>query len=380
MEDLILDQNEAQETLLALEQRIELLETLIDLRESNTRTSDQTSVIRAAFEMANTGLAVDNDEYIKSYLNLSNEGIMDVVKNVGTHIGYYIKKEVDNIQTFYTFWSNHENEIAECGYIAKNIGRNLEISIKDNKYLHFGQDKLVKGFGQYAQEYVDMADVMSSVIREVDEFTRNDLFNSYKTFLSPFTGYDEHFEKMYNEMNTFTGNVVKATNLSKQEMGFRETYRSNNLLGMSHLEVSRANPKTNVTLINYKKLANQFYITLVRDQKFSTGMFKDSVVFTDVNSSDFKKVTNATADMASKYMEMITIRNKFSQSGAAKIVSDSIFGSFTILGMARWLLANYRLMVRMSYMIYNTNASSFVFSRGNADQFFIIKNQVKKSM
>lgn len=219
----------------------------------------------------------------------------------------------------------------------------------------------------------------TGLLRLTGKFTKDDFFSSIKTLLSPITGYNDNFIKMFKSLEHLIMGSTKLPTVKKiNSTPESSTYVSEVLLGLSSLEIDTP-LSGSYKLDNVDSLKEQyenFYMTVVRKDKFGLPIFSDHVLFKDVDVDYLIKVLDAVDDTIAASREYNTIITRLSRYGAENIFIEAIMSlPFVVNLFIKYLLASYRLMLRSSIIIYNTSASSFNFSRGNTAKALNIVEQ-----
>lgn len=372
------DHNEmVRNDMLSLEQEIVLLDTILALKESGVGLESALPVIAASVNMANIGTTGSvSDEVLKRYYNLSTEGITESVGAIGNKISLVFKNHIDTLTSLLTWWTSHSVEIKELASIASKMNRPVTISVPNNKYLKYGENKTVTDFKDYVKAFSVMTDYMVSVNKELDKFTKDDFFSSIKALFSVVTGYNDFYEKMHSRLNSLTSNIISSQSYSKID---QQTHVSPSLLGLTRISVTAPDKKA-VSIEQKKKQSNAFYVWVKRDEKFEVG--SDGMVEFTVDAASLKELAKLCDKLVESYLPMMSLKSKFSTFGAKSIVNNfaAMIPASPISSVARLFLANYRIMLNSSAIIYTATSSGFVFSRGNVEKVISIKEKVRKQL
>jgi hypothetical protein len=401
-----------------------VLESLIDLAITLESTSELTvkdkALIKVACEMAVAGTATNSKAVLPALENYNDssialEGIMDVVKdgfsNVTQNIGGIIKKELDILEYMFTFYEAQYGDLQDLRQAIKDKSfTKATAEVKDSKYLRYGLNgDLVTSGQDYMKRYHETMNTMEVFNREIERFQRDDFMASVKTLVSPITGYDEQFMKMYDNLNTLVLNVKKGCKLHKSGYSFgADVFKSDMLLGLSYIECTDTplSIEDRSKFQNVKDSLGKMSMSVVRYDKFTINMFKDWVELEGFTKHDLLSLIDISMKNIDSYKGMMDLKNKLSSLGGGSMLSGLVLGnilpspgvvpgawahvvSFVTTGfsgkttglaifmLAKLVLANYRALLISSHVIYNCNASGFNFARGNID---CCKNVIKKAL
>lgn len=378
-----------------LERSVIVLENLVNIAQvieaKKSISAEDRQLIRIATEMAVAGTDQSGSCLIPGLENINNpnialENVIDNIKDsltlVGSHIGHYFKKELDHLEAFYTFFQMQSNKILDLKRkLNTKSFKNVSISIDGSKYLQYDDYQNVKDFHDYYNQFVKMAMFTRDFNKLSAEFVKKDLMSSFKTLVSPITGYDDNYREMFESTMNLCNNASKLHGVNKiGETGKHIDFHSDTFLGMSHLEVKIA--KKDTFDMKYtdslKSVVNNYYMTFVREDKFQIETFKRNVILDNVNSNDLHKLLDRAEEMIESYEQGLALRNKLSNIGATHVITDAVFSAVYPLRWWVFLLASYRLLVRNSMIIYNTQDSAIVFSRGNIGKLMAITERALK--
>ena len=106
--------------------------------------------------------------------------------------------------------------------------------------------------------------------------------------------------------------------------------------------------------------------------KFTTGISFTKITFNDVDVNYIEKLIAMCNESIKECLTFNTFINKLTVAGSS-VTNDR---SMSWVGLAMYILiANYRLALRSSSIVYTTAASSFNFSRGNISKALSIAEQ-----
>ena len=409
--------------ILAAESYIDILVALENLRETlhskKELTSSDKTLIKIATEMAVSGSDANKHSIIpalEDYHNLNyaiesiTETLKSSVKLISRNIGNVLKKEADNIQYLITLIDLQDNKLKKLkGRLnsVKTSNKKISFLVRMSKNTRYGEDmKNISGSGEYLSKYKDASNFSIAVLNDVRIFTESDLFSTIKTLVSPITGYSNNFKKMFMNLYGLLENIIKNKEINKsRNKSFNyDTYESNTMLGLSHIEI-KIPIKNSFSKENIESMFSEYnnlYMTFVRDDKFSTMMSSDSCLFKDVDKKYINDLLSITENNINECKKFNTISSKLSTSGAALVLVDLAVSLKNLIPLAegagttmvlnkvgvsmvadlaiKSFLSSYKLMLRTSIVIHNTTSSSFNFTRGNTAKALSICESAIKNL
>jgi hypothetical protein len=311
------------------------------------------------------------------------EVISGAIKTVGSSLGNVIKKMVDNAQANFVFIQFQNRKSASLRVRLnelKSYKSKASFNVRVTKNCRVGSEgKAVTGKDEYLKELKTASNFSTGLLRLTGKFTKDDFLSSIKTLISPATGYNDNFVKMFKSLEHLILGSIKLPSVKKinstPESNF---YMSDVLLGLSSLEIDTP-LNGSYKLDNVDSLKQQyenFYMTVVRKDKFGLPIFSDHVLFKDVDVDYLIKILDTVDDTIVASREYNTLITHLSRYGTYSVFADAILTIPILAGLLiKYLLASYRLMLRSSIIIHNTSASSFNFSRGNTAKALNIVEQ-----
>ena len=381
---------------IALERSLDLVESLESLKETiSTKTElslEDIKLIKIATEMAVSGTDEDATKLLpslESYVDIkvATEGLGDVLGKaiwaIQRSIGITFKNYVDNIQFSYSYFNLQQYKVKSLKdrleHIKHNVGNaKVSFNVRSSKYTRFGgayknyhSDFInVKDSKQYLDEFTLANNLNKEVLNKVGEFTSNSLFNTIKALAASITNDEKHFRNKFKELEELFDSCIKIKSVREYESS---VYTSNILLGLSYLYVNY--PKNNYekdNLVDMKKIVRNFDMKMIREDKFTSGISFTKVMFDDVDTNYVDKLIKMCDESIKECLAFNTFVNKLATAGAS-VNNDR---SMSYVGIAMYfLIANYRLALRSSSIVYTTAASSFNFTRGNLGKCLSICEQ-----
>lgn len=213
IEDTDINNNNINDGINNLERTMIIVESLHELA-INIGTRDRLStedieLLKIASKLAVAGTDTPSDKLLPSLesysnINIATEGIGDVIRGacitVLKSIENYIKNIVDNQQRSWILWQLQDQKLKELrkrlSYV--NTKSSVLITVRANKNMKYDErGLLVKDTKDYTNKFKEATIFGSDLLDNVGEFTEKDFFSSWKTLLSPITGYDANFKKMF---------------------------------------------------------------------------------------------------------------------------------------------------------------------------------------
>lgn len=389
-----------------IERSIAIMESLVTLRDElktkTTISAEDNRLINIARSLAVAGTGTDGTKVIPameaySDSNLAVESISETIgdglKGVARSLGNIIKKTADDIQCSITLIQFQDskseslrarlNELKSKGKISP-----VSVTVGVNKNLRYGYNGVtIKTIDDYIKHLTVAKDLSTQIVDHTTKFAEDDLFSSIKTFISPLTGYDKNFKKMFIQFSDYAIALSKLKGMVKDSGNAINgiEYVSDVLLGLSHLEVSVANPNNYTTsdIDSMKTEYSNFYVTFVRNDKFSATAFNSDVELDNVTIKHLEMLLDIADEQIKSTRRFNTIAVYLSKYGAGNVFRAQIVTILSLnilLGVVQLLLASYRLMLRMSVSLYNTGNSVFNYTRGNTSKALSIVNQVLSEM
>lgn len=406
LEEIMLNQQYVNTEADNIERSIAVMESLVTLRdELKTRTSISTEdnrLINIARSFAVAGTKTDGVKVIPAMesfndSNLAIESISETIgnglKGTARSIGNVIKKIADEAQGNYTliqFQDNRSESLRKRLNDLKSKGKAKPVSITVgvNKNLRYGHNgTTVKTIDDYIKHLTVAKDMSTHILEHTTKFAEDDLFSSLKTFISPLTGYDKNFKKMFLQFSDYAITLSKLKGMVKDSSDAidGDEYISDVLLGLSHLEVSVANSRNYTTsdIDSMKTEYGNFYVTFVRNDKFSTTTFNSDIDLDNVTIKHLETLLDLADEQIKATRRFNTLSVYLSKLGAGNVFGSQIANILTLdvlTGILQLMLASYRLMLRMSVSLYNTGNSVFNYTRGNTGKVLSIVDQALSEM
>lgn len=293
--------------------------------------------------------------------------ISDGFKYLSKRLGGYIKDYFDRLESFYTFFELQSSKAAnlknELLHLKRGTKKSVHLPV--NKYMMYGKKAVVINTTEYKKKYKEVCSVMGPVVNETATFLEKDLFRSISNLFSLVNGsYDESFMSYFSSMHALVDTVKKSTNATGVQSGDKTEYHSDTYLGMSHFEFKMPS-KNSFDIRNpstCRKVAGHFWTSLWREEKFELGLFQDKVLF-EMTDRDCNDILEDSLALISNYQKALSFRTKLSHMLNIFVINDSIYSMFT-LDVLKYLLSNYRIMVRAAWMIEMFIGNVFTYSRG----------------
>ena len=382
-----------------LERSIDVISALESLRESfvskQQLSTDEIKLINIAAEMAVAGTYTKPNSIIpamEAYRDISLEELDDVIKNalsgVLNSLGNLIKKEIDYTQASWTLIQFQNNRSDRLRARLNNITTNRSVSfnVLATKNTRYGNTVTVRDAKDYLKQFKETASFTSDLLSNVGKLAKGDLFSSLKTLVSPITGYDKNFKNMFVALSECINKATKLKGLKLiGTIDEVSEYHSDVKLGMSHLEINipKASNYDTTNVSSMRLVYEDFYMTFVRDEKFRVPFTGKHILFDNVDKHYVEQLLDAAdvSIMASRNFN--TLVRMLSTDGARMVVGDAVVTILTLnilSGILKLMLSNYRLMLRTSMVIYNTNSSTFNFTRGNTAKALSICESAIKNL
>lgn len=319
LEDFYEHDTNLRNDILSLEQEIVLLDTILALKESGIGLESAMPTLVASVNMANIGTTGSvSEEVLKRYYNLSTEDYKTVFSEINNKISLVFKNTVDTLTALLTWWTTHSVEIKELSIIASKMKTDVTITVPNGKYLRYN-NKTVSNFKEYVKAFSEMSSYMVTVNKELDKFTKDDLFSSIKALFSVFTGYNDYFRKNYERLDSLTANILKNGKYITSEVDLVHYHHSPSLLGSSSIFV--CTPIKKETDISKMKLqTGTFRVWVKRDEKFEFG--SNDMIELTIDSKSLNELAKLCDELVKSYLPMLALKNKFSTLGALDISKD----------------------------------------------------------
>lgn len=386
---------------LRADQAIAAVESLIDIHEriSANRTSSANDLalihmslesIEEATGMELLGLVPSMEDYNPhTELTISTESVIDtiatVIKSVAKWLISRFKNEADRFQSFWLFFERQQAKIDSLKRSSDFSGKNLVTKTRATKYLRHGNNLLVKDFPEYCKKFKEMKDTMVVFNSEISKFSRNDLMQSFKVFVSPLTGYDDKYVEMFYNLRDLIETITKAGSMHEVVAGkFYQDYDSPDMLGMSHIEarIPKRDKYRDGSVAQMARVHTYLCCELIRDKKFSfTEMLPGgSYVLEKVTERDVDNLLKNCEELIESYRPFMSILHKLStHSGSAWVLTEAAVSVVTPLAWWKVLLKSYRLMVRSSAVLYACAMGAQNFSRGNVATALTLVENIRAS-
>lgn len=209
-------------------------------------------------------------------------------------------------------------------------------------------------------------------------FTEDDFLNSYKTLGSLVTGYEDHYRVMLERLEELFKDSIDAkySNVVVSNAKYKEIH-SDPLLGMSVIKYTM--PSTSLTktetFSELKKRGGNYYISVVRAFPLSPS---GTVNFEGMSKSDLDKLINIGIKLSSSYQAMHGFKKAMSVMGSGGVIADNLVNAAVPFLWYKFILASYRLMSRISWMIYNSAYPSLNLSKGITEKLIdVVERAVK---
>ena len=381
---------------IALERSLDLVESLESLKETiSTKTElslEDIKLIKIATEMAVSGTDEDATKLLpslESYVDIkvATEGLGDVLGKaiwaIQRSIGIIFKNYADNIQFSYSYFNLQQYKVQSLKErlvrVKHQVGNTkVSFNVRSSKYTRFGGTykdyhndfRNVKDSKQYLDEFTLANDLNKEVLNKIGKFTSNSLFNTIKALAATLSNNEEHFKEKFKELEELFDDCLKIKGIKEYQPSI---YTSNILLGLSYLSIIY--PKGNYdkdSIRDMKKVVSNFDMKMIREDKFTTGISFTKITFNDVDVNYIEKLIAMCNESIKECLTFNTFINKLTVAGSS-VTNDR---SMSWVGLAMYILiANYRLALRSSSIVYTTAASSFNFSRGNISKALSIAEQ-----
>ena len=249
------------------------------------------------------------------------------------------------------------------------VSKDFHVSV--NNYMTFGNNQTPKNFDEYKREYIKTIDIMTSFLGACDKFQNDDFFQSWKVLISLVAGYDKKYNEMWDILFEFITTVEKAIDCKPYKNHETIKYKTENLLGMSYIELTLPAPGSYDPKFTESKkgVHKHMDINFNRVDKFTTGVLDSKLSLQGADKKALIEMCNVSIQASEMVQKMYGFINRSSNLGAMWTGADFLLHAVFPLTWWHMLLASYRLMVKTSYLLLNNTASSFNFTRGNIDKF-----------
>lgn len=365
--------------LLAVESMINLHETM---RLSHKPTAEHINLFNLAVEQAYAVI----DLHAPKSLSLESltltprfakesllEDAKDAIAAIGSKLGQFIKKTTDHLQYQFVLFDTQKKALHNLKQVLENksteVSKDFHVSV--NNYMTFGNNQTPKNFEEYRKEYIKTMEIMTSFLGACDKFQNDDFFQSWKVLISLVAGYDKKYNEMWDILFEFITTVEKAIDCKPYKNHETIKYKTENLLGMSYIELTLPAPGSYDPKFTESKkgVHKHMDINFNRVDKFTTGVLDSKLSLQGADKKALIEMCNVSIQASEMVQKMYGIINKSSDLGAMWTGADFLLHAVFPLTWWHMLLASYRLMVKTSYLLLNNTASSFNFTRGNIDKF-----------
>lgn len=365
--------------LLAVESMINLHETM---RLSDKPTPEHINLFNLAVEQAYAVIDLQAPkslslESLTLTPRLAKESLLedakDAITAIGSKLGQFIKKTTDHLQYQFVLFDTQKKALHNLKQVLENksteVSKDFHVSV--NNYMTFGNNQTPKNFEEYRKEYIKTMEIMTSFLGACDKFQNDDFFQSWKVLISLVAGYDKKYNEMWDILFEFITTVEKAIDCKPYKNHETIKYKTENLLGMSYIELTLPAPGSYDPKFTESKkgVHKHMDINFNRVDKFTTGVLDSKLSLQGADKKALIEMCNVSIQASEMVQKMYGIINKSSDLGAMWTGADFLLHAVFPLTWWHMLLASYRLMVKTSYLLLNNTASSFNFTRGNIDKF-----------
>jgi len=394
MTDLLTSTPNSSEDFQEVERSLVVLEHLIDVSEiikaKKHISTEDLAFVRICNEMAVAGTMSSADQLLPSMESWSSpvvateaimEDVTSAIKRIAQYIGYVFKRTADSYQYHFTMFERQSSAVATARYNIKNSSASkFSIATKDSKYMHYGNSEKVKDFRQYLDKFKEVSEFCTKYNSASADFLKRDFMQSWKNLVSPLTGYDEKYLELFTSLKDFIESVTAISSTTRTgKMGEAEILRTPNYLGMSHAEICQ--PAKGSYDIKYaescRRVHKYFAVDFIRDDKFETSFFKNTVVFDNVAKADILKALDLCDEIIQAYRKHLDLTTRLSQMGSSYVMLDAINTALYPPAWWKACLSNYRIMVRMSSIMTAMIEGAFVYARGNVAKCVQLANKAK---
>lgn len=364
----------AERSMVVLEQLCEM-QTL--LKNGNTLSDRDLSFIKIAAEMAVAGTGYSSNNLLPgleswSSVDIATERLESTLSSsIGRYvnmIGNWIKTNDSHLQYFFTLFERQAQSLSEETYRIKKLGNKITVSASNSKYMKYGEIKQIETSSEYLSEYNKMADIVIPFIKYSKEYGEKDLFSSFKTLVSPITGYSENFWRMYKEIDKFVMRVKDLKNIKEiiKNKEYSE-YSSGSLIGLSRLNITLPTIKPeNIDDIKLaRRVVSELNVKFFRDSKYDLSRFvSGKTTLENMDRSAFLNLHEKSLEIIDGYKSMMSFSNRLSAYGANMSKNNAM--AYASNGfILPFILSNYRMLLKSSSIVLNTTADLFTYSRGN---------------
>lgn len=305
------------------------------------------------------------------------------------HTSLALKNTIDNVQTFVTIANLQTNRLQKLKRSLAELDDNatVTISIANNKYVNYGNNRVITDADEYVQEYVKMSKVMQAFCSVASDLNDESRFNiaSYIGSKVTFTGDQfvmDHFKRMYELVSE-----VVSTNHLKKENGrlYSDIFATEPLIGMSQI-VAVLPKEKRVSFTDYKKARDavrSVYLSIDRLKKFDLDLKADTinVTFTKKQIKTILQESEALLVEANKLLSLTKKFNLAMDVTIAKLagvfknkppgamlqnIAQSYKGTQDDYGsMPPTILPAIRIIMRYMSMTFDCTAGGYNFSIGN---------------
>ena len=365
--------------LLAVESMITLHETM---KLSDRPSADHINLFNIAVEQAYAIIDLHAPkslslESLTLTPRLAKESLLedakDAITAIGSKLGQFVKKSVDHMQYQLVLFDTQKKALHDLKQVLETktteVSKDFHVSV--NNYMTFGNNQTPKNFDEYKREYIKTIDIMTSFLGACDKFQNDDFFQSWKVLISLVAGYDKKYNEMWDILFEFITTVEKAIDCKPYKSHETIRYKTDNLLGMSYIELTLPAPGTYDPKFTESKkgVHKHMDIRFNRVDKFGTGVLDSKLSLHGADKKALIEMCDASIKASEMVQKMYGFINRSSDLGAMWTGADFLLHAVFPLTWWHMLLASYRLMVKTSYLLLNNTASSFNFTRGNIDKF-----------
>lgn len=365
--------------LLAVESMINLHETM---RLSDKPTPEHINLFNLAVEQAYAVIDLQAPkslslESLTLTPRLAKESLLedakDAITAIGSKLGQFIKKTTDHLQYQFVLFDTQKKALHNLKQVLENksteVSKDFHVSV--NNYMTFGNNQTPKNFEEYRKEYIKTMEIMTSFLGACDKFQNDDFFQSWKVLISLVAGYDKKYNEMWDILFEFITTVEKAIDCKPYKNHETIKYKTENLLGMSYIELTLPAPGSYDPKFTESKkgVHKHMDINFNRVDKFTTGVLDSKLSLQGADKKALIEMCNVSIQASEMVQKMYGFINRSSDLGAMWTGADFLLHAVFPLTWWHMLLASYRLMVKTSYLLLNNTASSFNFTRGNIDKF-----------